>query len=234
MSWSQRRRLMMNAEEAAAFDRGRAEGEKFLHRLDELDTDRGWQQLVAEYYAAEAALNRPRMKAIHEQMKRLLDPESGQQVVSALGMPDRSVQGPAHLHWMPSYAMTPDATCKGCGIPESHPAGAGPFENGLCRYCAALKAQGGPLSPVLVTPHGPVPVQPGGTYKVHIGPDSTTVTAVNQRMRRDEIASTRTAVRYVFKGDDVGTQVRLALLLTTPVWGFALVILTLLLMAVLA
>jgi hypothetical protein len=38
------------------------------------------------------------------------------------------------------YCLPPDAVCKGCRVPESSPIGAGPFENGLCRFCADLNA----------------------------------------------------------------------------------------------
>jgi hypothetical protein len=120
-----------------------------------------WEQLIEMYEQAEAARDKPHMSAIYEQLTLRLEPYGSVPAsgggpapewlrVPALGMPDRVIPAkPSHLHWSPDQprdesgrfarkALPPDRVCSGCGIEESSPIGAGPFENGFCRFCAQI------------------------------------------------------------------------------------------------
>jgi hypothetical protein len=121
----------------------------------------------------------------------------------SLGMPDRVI--PATPATAAPSAFPAERQCKGCKVGEFSPIGAGPFEDGLCRYCAQLNTH----EPIVAAVKRSVPAPAG-------------------RLQDETVAD---ALRYVIHGAHLGTRVRIAAMVGLPVWGIALYILIMMVMA---
>jgi hypothetical protein len=190
---------------------------------ESLPSSATWDQLIGAYERAEAARDQTVMKLIFARLRQLAaTPSPGMPAtvsspgmpatvsspgmpatVSSPGMPERVI--PATPAIAAPSAFPAERACKGCKVGEFSVIGAGPFENGLCRYCAQLN-----------------------TYKPIAAAVKRSVPAPAGHLRDETVAD---ALRYIFHGDQLGTRVRLAAMMALPVWGIALYILITMVMA---